>query len=50
MTEAEIERDAFDAYLRAKIAAGEMTPEEAEVEWDYHVNGWPTAANIYGGL
>lgn len=48
MTEAERERNAYEAYLRAKIAAGEMTPEEAESEWDYHVNGWPTRQNVSG--
>ena len=38
----------FDAYLRKQIAAGEITPEEAESEWDFFVNGMDTFQNIYG--
>ena len=41
-------RDEFDAYLREQIAAGEMTPEAAESEWDFFVNGPDTYQNIYG--
>ena len=49
MTESEKrEREEFDAMLRAKIASGEMTPDEAEIEWDYHFNGWPSRDNYYG--
>lgn len=49
MTEREKrEREAFDAELRAKIASGEMTPEDAEVEWDFFVNGWDSVQSIYG--
>ena len=49
MTEREKrEREAYDAMLRAKIANGEMTPEEAEVEWDFFVNGPDSFQNIYG--
>ena len=47
MTEQEKrERAEFDAYLRALIAKGEITPEEAEHEYhDHyeryeHCNGW----------
>lgn len=42
------ERAAFDAMLKAKIAAGEMTPEDAEVEWDFHFNGWDSRLNTCG--
>lgn len=38
----------FDDYLRQQIALGEMTPEEAEVEWDFFVNGCDSVQNIYG--
>ena len=38
----------FDAYLRDQIVQGEMTPEDAEVEWDFFVNGWDSVQNIYG--
>lgn len=38
----------FDAYLREQIAKGEITPEDAEVEYDYFVNGWDSFQNIYG--
>ena len=49
MTEREKrEREAYDAELRAKIEAGEMTPEEAEVEWDFHFNGWDNRDNLGG--
>lgn len=48
MTEREIrEREEFEAMLRAKIASGEMPPDEAECEWDYHFNGNPTLWNVY---
>ena len=49
MTEREKrEREAYDAMLRAKIASGEMTPEDAEVEWDFHFNGWDSRENLCG--
>ena len=49
MTESErLEREAFDAKLRAEIAAGDRTPEDAEIEWDYHFNGYDSRQNIYG--
>lgn len=49
MTESEKrEHAAFDAELKAKIASGEMTPEDAEVEWDFHFNGTDSVQNIYG--
>ena len=41
-------KDEFDAYLRDQIAAGEMTPEAAESEWDFFVNGMDSIQNIYG--
>ena len=49
MTESEKrEHEAFDAMLRAKIASGEMTPEEAAVEWDFHFNGMDCRENLGG--
>ena len=49
MTESERrEHEVFDAYLRSKIACGEMTPEEAQIEWDYHFNGYETYQSVYG--
>ena len=41
-------KDEFDARLREQIANGEITPEEAESEWDYFVNGCDSYQNIYG--
>lgn len=41
-------KEEFDAYLRDQIAKGEITPEDAEVEYDYFVNGWDSFQNIYG--
>ena len=41
-------RDEFDAYLRQEIANGDLTPEQAESEWDYFVNGSDTYQSIYG--
>lgn len=38
----------FDAKLREQIARGEITPEDAEVEWDFFVNGPDTFETIYG--
>lgn len=40
-------RDEFDAYLWEQIAKGEITPEDAEVEYDYFVNGWDSVQNLY---
>ena len=41
-------REEFDAELRAQIASGEITPEEAESEWDFFVNGWDSYQSING--
>ena len=41
-------REEFDAKLREQIANGDITPEDAEVEWDFFVNGPDTYQNIYG--
>lgn len=41
-------RDEFDTYLREQIAKGEITPEAAESEWEFFVNGQDTFQNIYG--
>ena len=49
MTEREQrEREEFDAMLRAKIASGELTPDEAEMEWDYHFNGFESRQSVCG--
>ena len=49
MTEREIQEHAeYEAILRAKIESGEMTPDEAAVEWDFHFNGMDSYQNIYG--
>lgn len=42
------ERAAFDAYLREKIAKKEITPEDAEVEMDYFLNGFDSRENLCG--
>lgn len=41
-------REEFDAELRKQIADGEITPEQAESEWDFFVNGYDSVQNIYG--
>ena len=41
-------RDEFDAELRKQIADGEITPEQAESEWDFFVNGMDSFESIYG--
>ena len=41
-------RDEFDTMLREQIAKGEITPEAAESEWDFFVNGVDSYENIYG--
>ena len=38
----------FDEMLRAKIANGEITPDEAGIEYDFFVNGSDSYQNIYG--
>ena len=38
----------FDAYLREQIAKGEITPEDAEVEYDFFANGPDTRENLFG--
>lgn len=49
MTEAERREHAeYDAMLRAKIASGEMTPDEAADEWYYHFNGMDSRENLCG--
>lgn len=41
-------RTEFDEYLREQIRNGEMTPEAAESEFDFFVNGGDSYQNIYG--
>lgn len=41
-------RAEFDEYLREQIRNGEMTPEEAESEFDFFVNGADSFESIYG--
>ena len=41
-------KEEFDAKLRDQIAKGEITPEDAESEWDFFVNGMDSFQNIYG--
>ncbi len=49
MTERErAERAAYDAELRARIASGEITPMDAEVEADFHYNGMDSRQNVCG--
>lgn len=49
MTESEkLEREMFDAVLRNKIANGEITAMDAEVEWDTHYNGYDSRESICG--
>ena len=38
----------FDELLREKIASGEITPEDAEVEMDYFLNGFDSRENLCG--
>ena len=42
-------REECDAKLRREIANGDLTPEAAESEWDFFVNGPDSYQNIYGG-
>ena len=41
-------KEEFDAYLREKIASGEITPEDAEVEYDFFANGFDSRENLCG--
>ena len=41
-------KEQFDAKLREQIAKGEITPEEAAIEYDFFVNGCDSDQNIYG--
>ena len=41
-------REEFDAILREKIANKEITPEDAEAEMDFFLNGTDSYQNIYG--
>ena len=38
----------FDEMLLEKIAKGEITPEDAEVEYDFFANGYDSYENFYG--
>ena len=48
MAEKRMTNEEFDAMLREKIANGEITPEEAESEYDFFANGADSYQNIYG--
>lgn len=41
-------REEIDADIRAQIARGELTPEQAESEWEFAVNGPDTFESVYG--
>ena len=41
-------REEFDQKLRDQIAKGEITPMEAESEWDFFVNRTDTRESISG--
>lgn len=41
-------RDEIEAKLRKQIANGEITPEQAEAEYDLAVNGMDSFESIYG--
>lgn len=41
-------REEYDALMKQQIADGEITPEDAESEWDFYVNGWDSYQSIYG--
>ena len=41
-------KEQFDAMLREQIASGEITPEDAESEWDFFVNGYDSWQKYYG--
>lgn len=38
----------FDEMLREKITKGEITPEDAQVEYDFFANGSDSFQNIFG--
>ena len=41
-------REEFDEKIRQRIVDGEITPVEAESEWDFFVNGMDSFQNVYG--
>lgn len=41
-------KEEFDAKLREQIAKGEITPDDAESEMDFFLNGCDSFQNIYG--
>ena len=41
-------KEEFDAKLREQIANGEITPMDAESEWDFFVNGTDSREKYYG--
>ena len=45
---ARMTREEFDAKLREEIAKGEITPEDAESEWDFFVIGPDSYQSIFG--
>ena len=45
---ARLTREEFDAKLREEIARGEITPEDAESEWDFFVNGPDSREKLFG--
>lgn len=38
----------FEQFLKNQIACGEITPEDAESEYDFFVNGSDSWQNVYG--
>ena len=40
-------KEEFDAKLRQEIADGIITPEDAESEWDFFVNGTDSYSKYY---
>ena len=41
-------KEEFEEKLREQIANGDLTPEDAESEYDFFVNGADSFQNIYG--
>ena len=41
-------REEFEKMLREQIARGEITPMDAESEWDFFVNGADSYQKYYG--
>ena len=41
-------KEEFEEMVREKIAKGEITPDDAESEYDFFVNGMDSYQNIYG--